>query len=194
MRTYLQARRRRRVERDRVAAAWSACTAAVDSLDLTGQVSVEDLRAAVARHQQRTICLTPFALESAAVHGLLLSTDDVDYIVFEQNTMPFHQEHIILHELGHIMLAHASSTAVGEMVVSSQPYALSTAGLPGEGTATRILGRHTYEDRQELEAEVMASILGQRLTAHRHRSAPCPTVRPDPRVVRILETFAATAN
>lgn len=121
----------------------------------------------------RRIELTPMRLAHRSLHGLLVSTTDVDYIVYEEDTSPFHQEHIILHELSHQIWEHR-----GQIVADADRAV--TAG--GWTEPVRVLGRSGYVDRQESEAEVMASLLGQSLSEH--------SVDPQhPGLARVLRSF-----
>ncbi len=41
--------------------------------------------------------------------GLWLGTDNADYVFYEARTAPLHREHIILHEIGHVLCDHHRS-------------------------------------------------------------------------------------
>jgi hypothetical protein len=101
-------------------------------------------------------------LSSQAPCGLWVGTEKVDHIFYDPGTSPLHAEHIVLHELAHILGGHA-------------------LGRPGDGDGTlsrlfpdldpalvkRALGRVSYTTEQEREAEMMASLI-------RGGSAPPP--------------------
>lgn len=117
-----------------------------------------DLAAVTCRVGQltgRRVELTPMRLSHRSLHGLLISTADVDYVVYEEDTSRFHQEHIILHELSHQIWGHR-----GQIVTDAESIDLAAWSEPVE-----VLGRSGYLDRQESEAEVMASLLGQSFAA-----------------------------
>ncbi|GAA1482164.1 ImmA/IrrE family metallo-endopeptidase [Gordonia sinesedis] len=122
----------------------------------------------------RRVELTPMQLSHRSLHGLLVSTADVDYVVYEENTSRFHQEHIILHELSHQLWGHQGQIVGGGAGESIDPRAWSEP--------VEVLGRSGYLDRQECEAEVMASLLGQSIS-----SGPQPTHHPG--LARVLRSF-----
>lgn len=74
----------------------------------------------------------PYPIEQPGPFGIWLSTDAADLIVYQSQTTRAHQEHIILHEVGHII-----------------------AGHEGEPEYRRS----AYDSRQEREAELIAMIL-----------------------------------
>ncbi|WP_162562076.1 ImmA/IrrE family metallo-endopeptidase [Salinispora vitiensis] len=48
----------------------------------------------------------PIDTTATGVCGLWVTTATKDYIAFERQTSPAHQDHIVLHELGHILCGH----------------------------------------------------------------------------------------
>ncbi|MGY0488280.1 hypothetical protein [Streptomyces sp. WG-D5] len=76
-----------------------------------------------------------------------------DVIVFQQETTPYHQDHIVLHELGHILADHPGppGTAVWEALLP---------GLKADAIR-RALHRCSYDTREEQEAELVATIVGE---------------------------------
>jgi hypothetical protein len=95
--------------------------------------------------------------------GLWLSTAEADYVFHQVATSPLHQEHIILHELAHMIFDHAAIRGPTEE--------LRTRLLPAldpEMVAT-ILARTSYTSEQEQEAETLADLIGGRA---RRRQVP----------------------
>lgn len=88
--------------------------------------------------------------------GLWIATGTTDLIFHESATTPPHREHIILHELAHVLCDHypASLDAVERAAVL----------LPDLDSALvrRVLGRAGYSTAGEREAEVLASLIRQR--------------------------------
>jgi hypothetical protein len=105
----------------------------------------------------RPIVLMPTAMIFGNFCGLWLATSKADYVFYEQHTTPLHQLHIVFHELGHILRGHSASRTLGEDVAR----ALTAAVEPGE--VQRVLGRDTYNDDAEYEAELIATLLLQRI-------------------------------
>ncbi|RSS74045.1 hypothetical protein [Streptomyces sp. WAC06614] len=124
------------------------CEAILGQLDLTHPFSLDALCERIAERRGRPIVLHPLPREAAesGICGLWLGTATADYVFYEAQTTPVHQEHIVLHELGHILFDHNSLE--GEET--------------GDGTAPVILGRTNYTTRQEQEAEMLASMIRTR--------------------------------
>jgi hypothetical protein len=88
--------------------------------------------------------------------GLWVATSSADYLFFERNTSPLHQEHIILHEASHILCGHESQPiSEGDLPVLLFP------DLRPE-TIRYVLERGSYSRYEECEAELMASLLVER--------------------------------
>ncbi len=106
----------------------------------------------------------PAQAASAGACGLWLATPDDDHIFFEQRTARPHQEHIVLHEIGHMLFDHHSlgsgeTGGVADLLTDLSP------GLVG-----RLLARTDYTTRQEQEAEMLASLI--RTSEGRSRRLP----------------------
>ncbi|AXB42862.1 hypothetical protein [Amycolatopsis albispora] len=106
----------------------------------------------VAARRGRPIRLLPMS-GLTGVCGLWIATDHTDLIFHESETTPPHREHIILHELAHVLCDH--HPAAGQAL------------LPGLDPAMvrRVLGRAGYSSAEEREAELLASLIRQRATA-----------------------------
>ncbi len=142
------------------------CRLIVDRLDLPQDFSVESLCKHLSQQRKRPIHLHP--LPSTAIGkstcGVWISTDSDDHIFFESQTTRLHQEHIILHEIGHLLCNHYSlrSPRTPDLTVLF-------SGLTPR-TVRRLLARTSYTTVQEQEAEMLASLIKTE-TAHR-RTAP----------------------
>jgi hypothetical protein len=90
---------------------------------------------------------------TAGVCGLWLATSAADHIFFEEQTTRSHQEHIVLHEIGHLVFDHHS--------VRSDDFGGLSALLSdlSPRLIERLLGRTDYTTREEQEAEMFASVL-----------------------------------
>jgi hypothetical protein len=95
-------------------------------------------------------------LRSGAPCGLWIGTEQADHVFYDPGTSPLHAEHIVLHELAHILSGHTLDTggSLARLFPDLEP-----------GTVARVLGRVSYTTAQEREAEMMASLI-------RGRSAP----------------------
>nr|WP_063809995.1 ImmA/IrrE family metallo-endopeptidase [Kibdelosporangium phytohabitans] len=110
----------------------------------------------VAHQRGRQITFTPMNAHDSGVLGLWVATEKTDMIFYEASTTPPHQEHIILHELAHVLCDHyparLSASELTRMLLPSLDPAM----------VQRILGRSTYQAEQEQEAELLASLITQR--------------------------------
>ncbi|MBY8856470.1 hypothetical protein K7711_08280 [Nocardia sp. CA2R105] len=159
------------------------CRNRVRELDIIPGDDLECVRAKISDRFGRQIALVPFPLSDSAIHGILISTDTVDYVVYEQHTTALHQNHIILHEFSHIMFGHYQNAqpAPTEALVSLAP--------GGEWGSATVLGRQAYDDPQELEAELTATILGECVSSG--TEFPVPNLHDaDERISRVLRTFS----
>jgi hypothetical protein len=98
-------------------------------------------------------------LHSHAPCGLWVGTPEADHVFYDPGTSPLHAEHIVLHELAHILSDHTLEDGDGAL----------TRLFPDldPATITRVLGRVGYSTVQEREAEMMASLIRGR-SAHPH--------------------------
>ncbi|MFE4632504.1 hypothetical protein ACFRJ1_03870 [Streptomyces sp. NPDC056773] len=126
------------------------CEAILGRLELTHPFSLDGLCERIAEQRGRPIRLHPLPKEAAesGVCGLWVGTADVDYVFYEAQTTLLHREHIVLHEIGHILFGHHSLEA--------------PAGDPSAGSVPTVLGRTNYTTRQEREAEMLASMIRTR--------------------------------
>ncbi|TMU98588.1 hypothetical protein FGK60_13000 [Streptomyces sp. DASNCL29] len=142
------------------------CQAVIDQFELPHALSVEGLCHHLAAQRARPLRLHPLPAEAAATGacGLWLATDAEDHIFYERRTVPLHQEHIVLHEIGHLLFNHRTVAVDGGtgwdiLLPDLDPRAVR-----------RLLGRTSYATEQEQEAELFASILGTRINEpHRQR-------------------------
>lgn len=122
------------------------CEAILGRLELAHPFSLDGLCDRIAEQRGRPIRLHPLPKEAAesGVCGLWVGTASVDYVFYEAQTTPLHQEHIVLHEIGHILFGHHSVEA-------------EESG--SDGQVPTVLGRTNYTTRQEQEAEMLASMI-----------------------------------
>ncbi|MFS8097845.1 ImmA/IrrE family metallo-endopeptidase [Lentzea alba] len=118
--------------------------AALRGLTMPEPFSVQALCDEVARVRGRKLFLHPFTEPPVdeMPSGLWVATDVADHVFFEQQTSRFHQEHIICHEIGHMLCGHESQ---------------------------RAMARTSYTTAQEHEAEMVATLI---LELARRRTPP----------------------
>jgi len=129
------------------------CAARVEALDLPFPFDVHKLCKSVERARGRMIHLVPRTLPAGSPSGLCVSTNVGDYIFYESQTSALHQEHIILHEIGHLLCEHRAASVSREEITE-----LLLPDLD-PGIVQRVLGRTCHPVRAEQEAEIIASLI-----------------------------------
>ncbi|WP_161784530.1 hypothetical protein [Actinokineospora spheciospongiae] len=122
------------------------------------------LCARVAERRGRPIRLVPMA-GLTGVCGMWVATDTADLIFHESDTTPPHRDHIVLHELAHLLCDHRISIPLADQ---------ARALLPDldPDVVRRVLGRAGragHAGAEEREAEHLAYLI-------RHREAPGTTL------------------
>lgn len=128
------------------------CRGIVAGLDVPDPFDVRELCRRVSARRGRPILVAPLTLTGAAPCGLWLDVDGTDYIFFEADTSPMHQDHIILHELGHV-LCHRHGGGLDDETLRTLFPALDPALVRG------ALGRTRYSAVEEREAEIFAHLV-----------------------------------
>jgi len=136
------------------------CEARLANIDLAGCVDAASFCASLATHRGRPIILRPVT-GWVGPCGLWVGGPSVDLIFYEQETSPLHRDHIILHEASHLICGHSSAE-----IPSS---ALSATLFPDfrPDAVWQVLQRATYAAGEEQEAELLASLIVERLAARR---------------------------
>ncbi|MFB6806204.1 toxin [Streptomyces sp. NPDC056387] len=127
------------------------------ALDLPEGADVAELCRYLGEVRDRPITLVPMPMPASQPCGMWVAARDEDLIFYDANTTSAHQEHIILHELGHIICCHRGAGLLDE--ASSR---ILFPNLDPDLVRDMLL-RATYDDVQEQEAEVIAYLLAQRL-------------------------------
>ena len=137
--------------------------------------------------------LPPQAAQTGAC-GLWLGTDDADFVFYETRTAPHHQEHIILHEIGHMLCGHHHTPdteidgGLENLLRDLKPHLIK-----------RLMARTSYTSVQEQEAEMLASLLNSSAALPRSggtlgRLGALLGVRADGRHLNSPTTSAASAS
>ncbi|MFK4227084.1 ImmA/IrrE family metallo-endopeptidase [Streptomyces sp. NPDC019890] len=147
------------------------CEALLRDLDIPNPFDVRVLCERVAEDRGRPIHLEAVSLPADGPCGLWISTSATDYIFFEERTSPFHQEHIIAHELGHLLCDHGKPAAQNANALHGMLSALDPQMIG------RVLHRKHYAQAEEQEAEIFASLILQRVS--RRPSEPVRRVPSD---------------
>lgn len=141
------------------------CEQRLCNLELPVPFDVWSLRDRLVQQRGRPITLQPIASE-AGLLGLWVATDAADVIFYAADTSSLHQQHIILHELSHLLCGH-------QVLPPSDPAYLQLL-LPDISPETiwRVLGRAAYSTDEEREAELLASLILERAAESLVESPP----------------------
>ncbi|MEU5001646.1 ImmA/IrrE family metallo-endopeptidase [Streptomyces sp. NPDC021622] len=145
------------------------CKALIRSLDIPSPFDVHALCQNIAQQQGRPIQLKALAMPAGSPCGLWVSTATNYYIFYEKQASPFHQEHIIVHELGHLLCGHTTAA-----VMTDETSRLLMPTL-NPNMVERILQRTHYSTPEEKEAEMIASLIlqgAERAPAELNRPTP----------------------
>jgi hypothetical protein len=148
---------RRQVRRkDEYAELQRKCTAILRDLGMDRPMSLDAIRERVEELRGRPLVVRelPEQAAIAGACGLWLGTDDADYVFYEAQTAPLHREHIILHEIGHVLCDH-------HRTITAEGDELTDRLLSGQGPppVKRLMARTSYTSAEEQEAEMIASLI-----------------------------------
>jgi hypothetical protein len=85
--------------------------------------------------------------------GMWLALPETDLVFYEAATSRLHREHIIVHELAHLLAAHEPGEPLDAALLSSLLPSLDPS------VVRRVLARTTYSAVEEQEAEMIASLV-----------------------------------
>lgn len=134
------------------------CAALVDDVEIPDPFDVRELCARLSKRRGKPIRLVPQAMPTGGPCGLWVSTDNAEYIVYEERTSAPHREHIILHEIGHLLCDHRAASVPG-----AEPTRLMFPSLDPR-TVDRVLNRTHYTAVEERQAELIASLILERVS------------------------------
>jgi hypothetical protein len=133
------------------------CERRLEGVPIPNPFDLGDFCKGIAKLRGRRLQLQAMpGLSSTAPCGLWISIPAADYILFDPNTSRLHAEHIVLHELGHMLCDHSIAIDVENSTLSRLMPDLDTK------TIARVLGRVSYTTAQEQEAEMLASLIRAR--------------------------------
>ena len=87
----------------------SRCEQLINTLPIPCPFDTRIFLANLAQRRGRHIELVPATLPATLPCGMLVSTDDADYIFHPIDTTPLHAQHIDMHEVGHLLLDHTAA-------------------------------------------------------------------------------------
>ncbi|MFF3911459.1 hypothetical protein ACFYZJ_37255 [Streptomyces sp. NPDC001848] len=128
------------------------CRRMLQQLDVKPPLDVEALCRLLGEQRRRPIQLMPYPLPVPGPFGLWIASASADYVFYQLETSKVHQDHIILHEIGHIMADHQGSES-DDAYLERQLPDLST------DVVNKALRRSSYAEKHEREAELVATII-----------------------------------
>ncbi|HZE02115.1 MAG TPA: hypothetical protein VE155_10160 [Pseudonocardiaceae bacterium] len=128
------------------------CKRELRMMNLEPPLRVDVLCERLGERRGRPIRLVPYPLPVPGPFGLWLAAQRTDYIVFQAETSRPHQDHIILHEVGHVLANDESDDTDDEYWRRALP------DLSPE-MIQKALRRTTYDVDRERAAETVATII-----------------------------------
>jgi hypothetical protein len=129
------------------------CAAIAAAVDIPRPFDLGQFLARLAVRRNRMIFLHPFTSGPGIPCGLWLATDRADHVFHEQGTSPWHQTHITMHEIAHMLLGHGSGHHDGRGLAALLAPDVDPA------LARLVMGRSAYTTAEEQGAETLASLI-----------------------------------
>lgn len=128
------------------------CRRLLNELDIQPPLDVAELCRRVGDQRGRPIRLIAHPIPVPGPFGVWIATAKADYILYQRETSKAHQNHIILHELGHLLAGHSSDEQDDDLLTGLYPDLEPDA-------VRRALRRTSYDTEHEREAETVATII-----------------------------------
>lgn len=136
----------------------SRCEQRLAQLPLPEPFTLERFRQALQARRGRSLTISAMpALEPGEPSGVWIATETGDHVFVDETARPLHREHIVLHELAHIICDHQGAPALSDGDAAALLPSLSSEMV------ARVLGRTRYTQAEEQEAELLATMIAQRV-------------------------------
>jgi len=124
-------------------------------MTLPDPFDLAELCRAVSAHRRRPLHVRriPGPAGRTRPCGIWIATDEDDWIFVDQDTSPLHRQHIVLHEVAHMICGHDAAALPENDLVGRLFPDLSPAMVKS------VLSRASYRSEQEREAELLASLI-----------------------------------
>lgn len=129
------------------------CRALIGTLDIPEPFDITEFCHRLERRRGRPIRLVPITAGRGVPCAMWVGTAFTDYIFHDRGISLLHQQHIILHEIGHILFRHQDASPFTQSLAR-----LLMPDLDAE-LIESMLGRNRYDCQQELEAETFADLV-----------------------------------
>jgi hypothetical protein len=152
----------------------AACSAHLRQLPLPVPFDLDELCRRISAERGRPLAVLPWESAMPAVTtGSCIAYGDRDVIYHQPWATGLHRTQIVLHEIAHLVCGHVAHDALSNQFEMVQP-----------GIHARMFARHdNYDDEQEREAEMLASLMMEYAITH----APSTD---DPLVARLHAALA----
>ncbi|MFJ6748754.1 MULTISPECIES: hypothetical protein [unclassified Streptomyces] len=139
------------------------CKQLIKELALPATTDLRGMCDIVAARVERPVHMVPMSL-GGVVSGMTASTDDSYWIFFEHKTSPWHQAHIVLHELSHLLLGHGQDPSITEDALRMWTPSVDVAtAMRRMGLTMGFARHHGYDNLAERETEVLGTLLMERV-------------------------------
>ena len=145
------------------------CCAVVAALDLPDPFDLSEFCTRLGRQIGREIVLMSHSMVIGGLCGTWMRTAKADYVFYEEDTSQLHQQHIIFHEVGHILRSHVPGKELSKDVARTIAAGMKVSDV------FRVLGRDSYTDDDEFEAELIATLILSRIGRQTAREEPRAT-------------------
>jgi hypothetical protein len=159
------------------------CEARLRTVEIPNPFDLDRFADEVSRRRGRRLTLLP-KQTSLGPCGVWLALPDADYVFYEPHTSALHRQHIVLHELGHLLHEHEPTEGIDAEVLAKLFPTLDAS------VVRRVLARTSYTTVEEQEAEMFASLV-RRIVDGRVLRRPMSDEREDPVLGRLRSTLGA---
>lgn len=128
------------------------CETTLRTVTIPDPFDVNDFAAVVSLRRGRPLHLLA-KQTSLGPCGVWVALPNADYVFYEPDTSLLHRDHIVLHELGHLLQELEPTESMDEAVLREL--------FPGldVDVVRRVLGRTSYSAVEEQEAELIATMV-----------------------------------
>ncbi|MGH8888733.1 MAG: hypothetical protein ACRDV3_03100 [Acidothermaceae bacterium] len=130
------------------------CKAALQDVEVPDPFDLSVFCDSLAARRGRPLHLHSFNVSATGKLpcGVYLSLGDGDHIFYDARTSRLHRDHIVLHEISHMLLNHATDSGLYDMAARLMPSI-------DQRTLALVLARTSYTTEHEQEAEFLATLI-----------------------------------
>ncbi|MCN0154946.1 hypothetical protein [Salinispora arenicola] len=154
------------------------CERVVRDLDFPQPFTIDEFCSRLGQRRGRPIQLVPQRFPPQGPCGALVATVQMDVIFFQVGTSVSHQNHIVAHEIGHLVCGHPAQSLLDDIDLQLFLPAINPRLI------RHMLARAGYDETAEREAEIFASLVTRR--ASTSRWTPPSDAPPLKRIARSL--------